>query len=66
MCSLVRVARNTLCLDGRDAEATRVGWRVGHRGQRAVNVVGTVLIVFSILPVHLSRELSGDATGGRP
>jgi putative spermidine/putrescine transport system permease protein len=30
-----------------------------------VNVVGTLLIVFSILPIYLSQKLSGDATGGR-
>ncbi len=30
-----------------------------------VNVVGTVLILFSILPIYLSQRLSGDATGGR-
>ncbi len=30
-----------------------------------VNVVGTVLIVASIIPIYLSQRLSGDATGGR-
>lgn len=30
-----------------------------------VNVIGTVLIVFSILPIYLSQKLSGDPTGGR-
>ncbi|HLK94250.1 MAG TPA: ABC transporter permease [Nocardioidaceae bacterium] len=30
-----------------------------------VNVVGTVLIAFSILPIYLSQKLSGDPTGGR-
>lgn len=30
-----------------------------------VNVVGTVLIVASILPIYLSQRLSGDTTGGR-
>jgi putative spermidine/putrescine transport system permease protein len=30
-----------------------------------VNVVGTVLIVASIIPIYLSQRLSGDVTGGR-
>jgi len=30
-----------------------------------VNVVGTCLIVFSILPIYLSQKLSGTASGGR-
>lgn len=30
-----------------------------------VNVVGTVLIVVSIVPIYLSQKLSGSATGGR-
>ena len=30
-----------------------------------VNVIGTVLILLSILPIYLSQKLSGDPTGGR-
>lgn len=30
-----------------------------------VNVVGTCLIVASIIPIYLSQKLAGDATGGR-
>ncbi len=30
-----------------------------------VNVIGTLLILFSILPIYLSQKLSGDTTGGR-
>lgn len=30
-----------------------------------INVVGSVLIIASIIPIYLSQKLSGDSTGGR-